>query len=111
MRHRNCKWLLQGCSRPCFLICSSNAAAMFICVSRTAFRAAISGNCVIAVFKWAAFAVRSLCKHGRKCKGTENFEPTVVTSLTPLRLVGMDEVRLLPRRNIWNQDHRTSLAA
>lgn len=52
--------VLKSSSSPRFLICSSRAVAIFICVSRVAFRAVSSGNCVMAVFKCAAFVERSL---------------------------------------------------
>lgn len=53
--------VLKSSSRPLFLICSSSAVAIFMCVSSVALRAVSSGSCVIAVFKCAAFDERSLC--------------------------------------------------
>jgi hypothetical protein len=52
--------VLKSSSNPRCLICSKSAVAIFICVSSVAFLAVSSGNCVMAVFKCAAFVTRSL---------------------------------------------------
>jgi len=52
--------VLKSSSSARFLICSRSAVAMFMWVSKVAFRAVSSGNCVIAVFRCAALVVRSL---------------------------------------------------
>ena len=43
--------VLNNSSKPRFFICSSKAVAIFMWVSRVAFRAVNSGNCVIAVLR------------------------------------------------------------
>ena len=103
--------MLNNSSRPRFLICSSKAVAMFMCVSSVAFRAVSSGSCVIAVFRCAALLERSLVvisATGQIQKTITYICDTSPMSLTPVdRVISAASCLYLRKVNLYQLDHHT----
>jgi hypothetical protein len=90
--------MLNSSSSPRFLISSSSAVARFMCVSIVAFRDVNSGNCVMAVFKWLALAVRSLpLVRARPLPFHDNLQlRNVIDIADPCRSSNLCRIRLIP---------------